>query len=50
MEKIHKELLREGGKAAAKTEKNIKSALVKKEPIESAKRTKPGGRRPGDKK
>lgn len=50
MEKIHKELLREGGKAAAKTEKNIKSALVKKEPIEHSKMTKPGGRRPGDRK
>ena len=35
MEKMHKELLREGGKAAAKTEKNLKKALVKKEPIES---------------
>lgn len=50
MEKMHKELLREGGKAAAKTEKNIKKALVKKESIKSAKATHPGGRRPGDKK
>ena len=50
MQKMHKELLREGGKAAAKTEKNLKKALVKKEPIEHSKRTKPGGRKPGDKK
>jgi len=50
MEKIHKESLREGGKAAAKAEKNIKKALVKQQPIESAKKTRPGGRRPGDKK
>lgn len=50
MEKIHKRSLREGGAAAAKAEKNIKQALVKKKPIEHSKTTRPGGRRPGDKK
>jgi hypothetical protein len=50
MEKIHKRSLREGGKAAADAEKNIKKALVKKDPIDHSKIGKSGGRRPGDKK
>ena len=48
MQKIHKELLREGGKGAAKAEKNTKKALT--HPIKSKKDVKSGGRRPGDKK
>ena len=49
MEKIHKKVLREGGAAAAKAEKNIKKAIVT--PIKpNSKATHPGGRRPGDKK
>ena len=49
MEKIHKEMQREGGKAADKAQRHLNKALVKKEKIKS-KPTHPGGRRPGEKK
>ena len=48
--KMHKEMQREGGKAADKAQRHLNKALVKKEKIEAAKPTHPGGRRPGEKK
>jgi hypothetical protein len=48
--KMHQEMQREGKKAADKAQKHLNKALVKKEKIEAGKPTRPGGRRPGDKK
>jgi hypothetical protein len=49
MEKIHKQVAREGGAAAGKAESKIKEAITK--PIKPNKGvTSSGGRKPGDKK
>ena len=48
--KMHNEMQREGKKAADKAQRHLNKALVKKEKIEAGKPTRPGGRRPGDKK